>query len=129
MDLWLPSYWHRRLKNASGHYARAVVLSRCARIADTFDWPLAGPRLKIVGVKLDELILRHFKIGVFIGVRKANRGMHTAFFINDKEAEESDLGELISGLKIVPAQVWQAYQELMEAAPKGKKRRGRKKEA
>ena len=95
----------------------------------TFASPFAWPALSILGVKLDERILRHFKIGVFIGVRKSNRGMHTAFFINDKEAQESDLGVLIGGLKMVPAQVWQAYQELMDSQPKPKKRRGRKKEA
>jgi hypothetical protein len=79
-------------------------------------------------VKLDERILRDFKIGVFIGVRKSNRGMHTAFFINHKEAEMQDLGVLMGGLKGIPAQVRKAYQELVGPAAKDKKRKRRKKD-
>jgi hypothetical protein len=78
-------------------------------------------------VKLDERILQDFKIGVFIGVRKSNRGMHTAFFINHEEAEAQDLGVLMGGLKGVPAQVRKAYRELVSAVEKDKKRKRRKK--
>jgi hypothetical protein len=80
-------------------------------------------------VKLDERILRDFKIGVFIGVRKSNRGMHTAFFINGKEAGAGDLGALVGGLRTIPAQVRKAYREIVRATPasKPKKRKRRKK--
>ncbi len=78
-------------------------------------------------VKLDERILRDFKIGVFIGVRKSNRGMHTAFFINGKEAGASDLGALMGGLRGIPAQVRKAYREIIQSTPKPKKRKRRKK--
>ncbi len=79
-------------------------------------------------VKLDERILRDFKIGVFIGVRKSNRGMHTAFFINGKEAGVSDLGVLMGGLRGIPAQVRKAYREIVQSTPpKPKKRKRRKK--
>jgi hypothetical protein len=80
-------------------------------------------------VKLDERILHDFKIGVFIGVRKSNRGMHTAFFINHKEAEVNDLGMLMGGLKGIPAQVRKAYQEIARSNAKAKKRKRRKKDA
>lgn len=80
-------------------------------------------------MKLDERILRHFKIGVFIGVRKSNRGMHTAFFMNGKEVGVSDLGMLMSGLKELPVQVRCAYEEMTSAAKDKKRRRRRKKNA
>ena len=81
----------------------------------------------MAGVKLDERILRHFKIGIFIGVRKSSEGLHTAFFIKDKEADFSDLGTLIGGLRLLPDQIKKAYREMLQAAPKEKKRRRRKK--
>ena len=72
-------------------------------------------------VKLDERILRDFKIGVFIGLRKSNQGMHTAFFINAKEAGARDLELLIDGFKDIPGHVRKAYQEIARPVSKGKK--------
>ncbi len=80
-------------------------------------------------MKLDERILRDFKIGVFIGVKKSNRGMHTAFFINDKEAEKKDLGVLMGGLKGISAQVRKAYREVVSSPAKDKKAKRRKKDS
>jgi hypothetical protein len=80
-------------------------------------------------VKLDERILRDFKIGVFIGVRKSNRGMHTAFFINGKEAAAGDLGTLMGGLRGIPAQVRKAYREIVQSTPPKPKKRKRRKKA
>jgi hypothetical protein len=95
----------------------------------TFSWLFAGKILRITYVKLDERILRDFKIGVFIGLRKSNRGMHTAFFINHEEAEVNDLGVLMNGLKSIPSQVRKAYQEILGPVSKDKKRKHRKKDA
>ncbi len=81
------------------------------------------------GVKLDERILRDFKIGVFIGVKKSQQGMHTAFFINGKEAAVSDVGVLIDGLRGIPSQVRKAYREIARSNAKQKKRKRRKKDS
>ncbi len=78
-------------------------------------------------MKLDERILRDFKIGVFVGVRKSDRGMHTAFFINHKDLELGDLSVLMGGLKGVPAQVREAYEKLVHTSTQSKKPKRRKK--
>jgi hypothetical protein len=86
-------------------------------------------------VKLDERILRDFKIGVFVGLKKSNQGMHTAFFINGKETRVSDISVLLGGLKAIPAQVRKAYLEAVRSSPKNaagpkiKKKTGKKKDS
>jgi hypothetical protein len=80
-------------------------------------------------VKLDDRIVRDFKIGVFIGLRKADRGLHTAFFINGKHTAPRDLEALVVGLKAVPAQVQKAYEDVTRSEAKTKKRKRRKKDA
>ncbi|MFO1499698.1 MAG: hypothetical protein U1G07_15115 [Verrucomicrobiota bacterium] len=78
-------------------------------------------------MKLDDRILRHFKIGVFVGVRRVDDGLHRAFFINGKEANRADLGLLLGGLRALPEQVRRAYSKVANPAAKDKKRRRRKK--
>src|SRR5262249_54747874 len=75
-------------------------------------------------VKLDERILRHFKLGVFVGVKKATEDdLHTAFFINEQEAGPSDVALLVGGLKAVPIELQKAFQEIVRSTAKPKKRR------
>jgi len=83
----------------------------------------------MAGVKLEERILQDFKIGVFIGLRKSNPGLHTAFFINGKHTGLPDLEAFVSGLKLIPAQVRKAYKEIAASEDKNKKRKRRKKDA
>ena len=78
------------------------------------------------GVKLDERILRDFKIGVFIGLRKSGRGVHTAFFINGKESQSADLSTLIARFEELPDQLRRAYADILAAGVKEKKRKRRK---
>jgi len=78
-------------------------------------------------VKLDERILRDFKIGVFIGLRKSNRGVHTAFFINGKESEMADLLSLTARFEELPGQLRRAYGDILAAQAKEKKGKRRKK--
>jgi hypothetical protein len=79
-------------------------------------------------VKLDARILRVFKIGVFVGVRKGDRYVHTAFFIDGKQAEAADVALLTEGVKTVPAQVRKAYREILRSNGGQKKRKRRKKD-
>src|SRR5690242_18793082 len=80
-------------------------------------------------VKLDERILRHFKIGVFLGLRRSNRGLHRAFFIDAKQAGAEDIGRLLSGLDSIPSQMRKAYEEVALSHGKVKKRKRGKKTA
>jgi hypothetical protein len=78
------------------------------------------------GVKLDERIVREFKLGVFVGLRRSNQGMHSAFFINGKETTPADLILLLAQLRSVPNHVRQAYQSLRTSGHKVKKKRRKK---
>jgi hypothetical protein len=90
---------------------------------DRFFLAVREPNLNISGVRLDERILRDFRVGVFIGIRKSDRGMHAAFFVNRKDAQLNDLETLNSGLEGVPGQLRKAYRQILRSSAKVKKRK------
>ena len=110
------------------HAVAPVWVARRIKLS-TFRSPWLTSRLRMVGVKLEERILHDFKIGVFIGLRKSNPGLHTAFFINGKHTDRPDLEAFVSGLKLIPAQVRKAYKAIAASEDKNKKRKRRKKDA